>query len=191
MDLLRPQVELFRGDLRQRRQNTLADLDLAGTDADAASSPRSSDPAGRIGLSIRLCSNAGGDHSCAPAIPAAPAFCAARMTRLWMPQRQRCGSSAAIISAPARLPIFRKQGGGRNQDAGQAIAALAGQLVEQRLLQWTGARRYWIGLRPGGDGFPATVATSREQRILRACRRSAPCRLSIARCRSRSQFRAG
>ena len=68
------------------------------------------------------------------------AFCTARTTRLWMPQRHKCGSSAATMSSRLGLGLLFEQRRRRDQDAGQAIAALAGLLVEEGLLQRRRAR---------------------------------------------------
>ena len=56
------------------------------------------------------------------------------MTRLCTPQRHRCWSSAAATSARLGRGFVCKQRGRRDHDAGQAIAALAGLLVEDGLL---------------------------------------------------------
>ena len=62
----------------------------------------------------------------------------------------------------ARLCIARKQRRGRDQDSGQAIAALAGLLVEQRLLQ---RMQPAVPDQPSTVVMvlPSTVAASREQ----------------------------
>ncbi|MEA3026722.1 MAG: hypothetical protein QOF91_2007 [Alphaproteobacteria bacterium] len=93
IDLFRPHVEFFGGDLRERGQDALADLDLAAADVDA-SRLRERDPLRQDRIVDQALRQRVGDHGATPA-----AFCTARMTRLWMPQRQRCGSSAAMMSA--------------------------------------------------------------------------------------------
>ena len=69
------------------------------------------------------------------------ARCTARMMRLWLPQRQRCGSSAARIAASSGAGSRVQQRRGRDQDAGEAIAALPGLLGEERQLQRVRRRR--------------------------------------------------
>ena len=84
---LRRDVELLGGDLRQRREDTLADLHLAGGDADTPAGLEA-DPAIEariVGEALRQSVVA---HGFAPAI-IRPARCTARMMRLCTPQRQR------------------------------------------------------------------------------------------------------
>ena len=110
------------------------------------------------GLSIRLC---GSVLAIMPiALIVAPARSTARMTRLCMPQRHRCGSSAATISARLGRRIAREQRRRRDQDAREAIAALAGLLVEEGLLQ---RMQRAVAASPSTvvTALPATVATSR------------------------------
>ena len=97
IDLLGADVEFFGGDLGERGQDALADLDLAGADADAAGLGER-DPLRQDRIVDQALRQRVGNHRRAPAM-AAPARCTARITRFWMPQRQRCGSSASMMSA--------------------------------------------------------------------------------------------
>ena len=98
-DLVRPHVELLRRDLRHRGQDALADLDLAGGDADLAGLER--DPLRQDWIVGEAERQRVGNHVLAPL-----AFCTARTTRLWMPQRHRCGSRASTMSARLGFEFF-------------------------------------------------------------------------------------
>ena len=96
VQLLRRDVELLGGDLRERGQDSLPDLDLAGENTDAASLLEA-DPLRQQRIVDQALRQRVRDH--ADALIMALARSTARMTRLWMPQRHRCGSSAVAISA--------------------------------------------------------------------------------------------
>ena len=80
MDLLRTQIELFGGDLRERGEDALADLDLAGANSHAARFLER-DPLRQDRVVDQALRQGVGDHGRAPAMAVA-ALCTARMTRL-------------------------------------------------------------------------------------------------------------
>ena len=96
----------------------------------------------------------------------------ARRMRMWLPQRQMLSSSASAISSPRRRRVAVEQCLGRDQDAGQAIAALARLLVEKGLLQRVRAGPACPILR--SSGFPC------RRRPRAACRRISPARPSTS-----------
>ena len=92
--------------------------------------------------------------------------------------------------AARRLRVFVEQRLGRDQDARQAIAALAGLLVDESLLQRVRALGAAQAL-DGGDRFCRRRSTPAWRSISPARRRSAPCSSRIARARSRSACPSG
>jgi len=93
----RGDIQLFSGDLRQRGEDALADLDLAGRKPHAARFLEA-DPGAEqriVQQALRQILGRRG-HGSAPI--EAPARATARMIRLCTPQRQRWRSSAAAIS---------------------------------------------------------------------------------------------
>ena len=101
-------VELVGDDLRQRGEDALTDLDLAGRDLDDAIE-REPEPLrqARVGAQVageqdRALGRGRGGRVRGGAHAGCPAFAArstARTMRLWAPQRQRFRSSAARTSA--------------------------------------------------------------------------------------------
>ena len=87
----------------------------------------------RRGLARRLTGSCGRPHGGGPAHapPSLAARSTARTMRLWAPQRHRLRSSAARTSASLGSGLRRQQGRGRDQDAGDAIAALHGLLGDE------------------------------------------------------------
>ena len=134
-DALGRDVELVGGDLQHRGQHPLADLDPAGRDRHTAGR-RKPDPliepriAGEQRRQCRWCA-----HRAAPSRTyGGGAFDGA--------QDADVAAAAADVVVervgdlvPRRRRVMVEQRLGRDQDAGQAIAALAGLLVEKGLLQ--------------------------------------------------------
>jgi hypothetical protein len=109
-DARRVDVELVRDDLRQRREDALADLDLAGVHFTMPSGrKRSHWP--RRGLRARL----GGRAGALIALHLAAARRTARTMRLCEPQRHSCGSRAARTAASS----------GDGSDASSAAARIS------------------------------------------------------------------
>ncbi len=71
-------------------------------------------------------------HAAAPSLAARST---ARTMRLCAPQRHRLRSSALRTSASLGSGLRSQQGGGRDQDAGDAVAALHGLLGDEGALQ--------------------------------------------------------
>ena len=98
--LFETHVEFLGGDLAERGQDALADLDLATADANAVL-VLECDPLRQDRIVDQALRQSVRDHDATPAARAT-----ARITRLCMPQRQRCGSSAATMSARLGLELF-------------------------------------------------------------------------------------
>ena len=139
----------------------------------------------RIGLSIRLCGSVLEIMRALPAIGAGRALHRADDAVVDAAAAEMRIERGDDVGA-ARLRIASQQRRRRDQDAGEAIAALAGLLVEERLLQ---RMQRAVARQPfdGGDGFAGDASRPRACRNRPARRRSAPCRRRTARCRSRTR----
>ena len=114
-------------------------------------------------------------------------------------RRAGCDMAAAAADVVVKCPgdfgarrrrVMVEQRLGRDQDAGQAIAALAGLLVEKGLLQRV--RPLWRAESLDGDDHPCRPWWRAPcRRISPGCRRPAPCSSRIARGRSRISCRRG
>ena len=151
------QAELVGGDLRERGEDALAELDLADVDVDGPSA--TVDPAcqPRVG---RRRARAASAHGRLPA----PASTASTIRR-WAPHRHRLRSSASATRSASASGSSSQQRGRAHHDPGDAEAALRGLLVEDRLLHRV---RLAVGRQPLDGRRPPCPRPTR-----RACRRTA------------------
>ena len=180
-DALEPHVQLVGGDLGQRGDDALADLDLAD-----------GEPHGAVGLEgdplvqPRIVVQARGRQcgSCRASLRRARRS-TARMMRGWAPQRQRLPSSAAAISARRRRRRCDPAAPWRRSGCPKAVAALACLLIEERLLQRMRMRRRAQPL-DRGHRYARRRCRPRASTRGSAHHRAAPCSCRTAPAHSRS-----
>ena len=127
-------IELLGGDLRHRGQHALADLDPAGENRHLARR-RETRPTGRARDCASSGPGSGSAHRRAPA-----RMRGGRLLDRAQDAVVRAAAADIVVerlrdlgARRRRVPVEQRLGG--DQDAGQAIAALAGLLVEKGLLQ--------------------------------------------------------
>ena len=156
-DAVERQIELVGRDLADRASRTPCPISTLPVAMRTVLSGRKAIQRSSRGLSTRLAGSGGAFMTGSRCEGRAAARSTARRMRWWAPQRQRCRSSAATMSARTGRRIAVEQGLGRHHDAAQAVAALAGLLVEEGLLQ-----RMRLGSRVPS---PSTVVTARSATV--------------------------
>ena len=133
-------VQLVRRDLAERGQDPLAELHLARGDGDAAIG-RESQPSRQAAVrrggcpAVRGLPSSPSGRKPKPRLTLSRRPGSARMIRLWLPQRQRCGSSAARIGVLVGRAVALQQRRRADEDAREAIAALPRLLRQEGGLQ--------------------------------------------------------
>ena len=144
-DPVQRHAELLGGDLRQRGEDALAELDLADPHADVPPSGTTGSSGRAAGWRARSLGSAAGRrrvepwagvrrHAHGSLDPACPAATTASMIRRWAPQRHRLRSRARGDRGGVGGGVLVEQRRGADGDPGDAEAALSGLVVEQRLL---------------------------------------------------------
>ena len=135
----RGDIQLFSGDLRQRGEDALADLDLAGRKPHAARFLEA-DPCAEQRIVQQALRQAAARTRVRRGHGSGSHLRAGARDRSHDPVVRAAAAEVAVEGggnlAPARPRIAREQRRGGDQDARETVAALTGLFIEEGLLQW-------------------------------------------------------